>query len=180
MAGRRVAIFHFQKVSSEIRLHVGGSRRALGINRLQRLQSAPETGHNFRGARHSTGCVLLRLVLTEMGLWLCSVDQVTLTTRRSHIHLRGFNLKADLLMFYMYLILTWRSKESNYSSSNKNKNITLHWVLLCLVQELKGRACKQFSKKISLFRWVCINSIFFLEKLKLFLFLLCVHLLECL
>lgn len=36
-----------------------------------------------------------------------------------------------------------------------------------------------FPKRISLFWWVCVNPIFFLEKLKLFFFLLCVHLLEC-
>lgn len=48
-----------------------------------------------------------------------------------------------------------------------------------LVSKHSRRSGEQFFKNISLFRWVCIYSIFFFEKFKLFFFLLCVHLLEC-
>lgn len=139
--------------------------------------------------KRSTCSVPARKVLLETGLWLCSICQVTCATRRSHVHLGGFNLKADLPMFYIYLILMWRSEDSNDSLSNLKRKVILieNSIFSSRTQrqnlktvERDGRAWEQFSKKISLFWWVCINSVFFLEKLKLFLFLLCVHLLECL
>lgn len=92
----------------------------------------------------STCSVPARKVLLETGLWLCSICQVTRATRRSHVHLGGFNLKADLPVFYIYLILMWRSEDSNDSLSNfKKKLYSLR--ILYLVQELSGRTWKQLN-----------------------------------
>lgn len=52
-----------------------------------------------------------------LGISQCNLYRVTLSTEKL-CHLRGFNLKADLPVFYIYLILIWKYNDSYCSLSN--------------------------------------------------------------
>lgn len=65
--------------------------------------------------KHRTCSVSFWKVLLETGQ--CSLYQITLSTEKA-CHLGGFNIKADLPMFYINLILIWRYEDSYCSLSN--------------------------------------------------------------
>lgn len=65
--------------------------------------------------KHRTCSVSFWKLLLKTGQ--CSLYQVTLRTEKACC-LGGFNIKADLPMFYMNLILIWRYKDSYCSLSN--------------------------------------------------------------
>lgn len=65
--------------------------------------------------KHRTCSVSFWKVLLETGQ--CSLYQVTLSTEKA-CHLGGFNIEADLPMFYINLILIWRYEDSYCSLSN--------------------------------------------------------------
>lgn len=127
-------------------------------------------GWGAAGQNCSTYVVPSSKGLPQTGLWLHSTYPSKPLQHRKSCSFRGFYLKTDILMFHIYSVDLKPAKNSKlYFSGNP-----------CLVSKHSGRSGEQFLKHISLFWWVCIYSIFFFEQLKLFLFLLCVHLLECL
>lgn len=73
--------------------------------------------HGFALAlfKHRTCSVPSWKLLLETGQ--CSLCQVTLSVEKP-CRLGGFNLKADLCVFYIYLILIWRYKDSYCILSN--------------------------------------------------------------
>lgn len=77
----------------------------------------------LHSVKHRTCSVLSWKLLLETGH--CSLYQVTLSTGKPCCF-GGCNLKADISVFYIYLILIWRYKNSYRSLSNSlEKKITL-------------------------------------------------------